>query len=276
VTTDRRLVVAALALVAVAAVAPTLVSSRPANEVPVTTMSQHRASSLADPTGEAWNDAIPVDVALSSAPSTVPNASETSVEEVDVRAARTENRLFVRLSWHDDTEDGTASTSPSSAPTVRSFADAAAVQVPVNTSTRPGIAMGSPRSQVNVWYWNPDVGGQELLAGGPGTTTRFESSAVETAAAYRSDEWHVVFSRPLAADSANRTSFADDRDVAVSFAVWDGSNMERSGRKAVSEWHHFPFGPGPQGPPYEAILWAVAGLAILVVVVVTALAVGRT
>ncbi len=40
-------------------------------------------------------------------------------------------------------------------------------------------------------------------------------------------------------------------------SCWNGSNMERSGTKAVSEWYHFPLGPGPQGPPYESTgpLW---------------------
>jgi complex iron-sulfur molybdoenzyme family reductase subunit gamma len=52
--------------------------------------------------------------------------------------------------------------------------------------------------------------------------------------------------------------------------------MERSGRKSVSEWYHFPLGPGPQGPPYETILWTVAGLAIAGVALVTIEAVRKT
>ncbi|MFB6155528.1 MAG: ethylbenzene dehydrogenase-related protein [Haloferacaceae archaeon] len=275
---DRRRgrLLVAVALVAVAALAPALVAGRPANQVPVETVARSQAESLSRPTGSAWNDTVPVDVPLSSAPSSVPNASETSTEQVKVRAARTEDRLFVRLHWRDATDDGNLSQSPYEAPKVDSFADAAAVQLPVNTSVRPGIAMGSTREMVNVWYWNPDEGSQELLAAGPGTTTRFRNASVETAAAYRDDQWYVVYSRPLVVDGANRTEIRTENDVSVAFAVWNGSNMERSGRKSVSEWHTFPLGPGPAGPPYEALLWTVAGIAIVVVVVVTAQAVRET
>jgi complex iron-sulfur molybdoenzyme family reductase subunit gamma len=196
---------------------------------------------------------------------------------VKVRAARTEERLFLRLSWRDATRDANVSAeSRYAAPARNDFADAAAVQLPVNTSARPGIAMGGPGERVNVWYWNPNRGSEELLAAGAGTTTPFAESSVETAATYRGGRWYVVFSRPLVADGANRTSIRLERDVSVAFAVWNGSNMERSGRKAVSEWQYFPFGPGPQGPPYEAVLWAIAGLAIVVVVLVTTLAVRGT
>ena len=63
------------------------------------------------------------------------------------------------------------------------------------------------------------------------------------------------------------------KDLDVAFAVWNGSAMERSGRKSVSEWYHYPLGGGPQGPPYESILWTVAGLAIVGVALVTIAAV---
>lgn len=264
--TDRRLAVLALSLVAVAALAPVLAAGVPANQVPV--HESDRGSSLAEPTGDAWDDAESVSVDLASAPSSVPDAADTSVRSVSVRVAHTDDRLYVRLSWPDATSD-TEITGP------RTFVDAVAIQFPANASAHPGIAMGTTRTPVNVWYWSANGGSEELLAGGPGTTTAYGSPAVETTATHRDGRWTVVFHRALVADGSNRVAFRMDTDVDVAFAVWNGSNLERSGRKAVSDWHHLPLGPAPEGPPYEGILWGIAGLAILVVLVVTALAVRR-
>ena len=267
---DRgRALTAALAVVVLAsAVLAPLSAGRPANEIPI-----HHApgegAALVAPASPEWAEAPPGTVPLSSAPSSVPDADSTSVPRVAVQAARTDERLYVRLSWADPTVDrGTDGP--------RTFADAAAVQFPVNTSARPPIAMGSTRNTVNVWYWNAGEGSEELLAGGPGSTTRFEDASVEVATAREDGRWILVYARDLRAEAPNRTSITMERDVDVALAVWNGSEMERSGRKAVSEWYHLPFGPEPQGPPYETILWTVAGLAVVVAAGVTGAAVLRT
>ncbi len=252
--------VVAVLVVLTVVVGPTTVTARPANQIPVTSVSAEDAPQ--DPTGEAWDTVPSVEVPLSSAPSGLPNASDTSVESLRVQSARTDDRFYLRLSWADGTADRNAS-SP------RSFLDAVAVQLPVNTSARPPIAMGSTRNLVNVWYWSADSTSEELLAGGPGTTTAFDEAQVRTTTAYDDGRWTVVMSRSVSAAATNRTSLAVDHDVDVAFAVWNGSHLERSGRKSVSEWYHFPLGPGPQGPPYETILWTIAGLAIVGVALVT-------
>lgn len=265
---DRRRVAVALALVALLAVVPPLADARPANQIPLGDFAGTDAP-LDDPTAEAWGRTPAAEVALSSAPSGLPNADSVATERVSVKAARTGETLYVRLSWTDESADRNV-TGP------RSFADAAAVQMPVNTSAQPAIAMGSSRQLVNIWYWDAATGGEELLAGGAGTTTRFRQPLVATSAVHRNGTWTVVFARPLEAGAANRTSVGSEHDLAVAFAVWNGANMERSGRKAVSEWYYLATGPGPQGPPYESILWAVAGLAVLVVVAATVHAVRET
>lgn len=264
---DRRLVAAAVALVALAALAPALAAGVPANQVPIA--ESDRGASLAEPTGDAWEAVTPATIELASAPSAVPDASDTSVGRVEVRVAHTADRLYVRLAW----PDATADDAPAG---LRSFPDAAAVQFPANASAHPGIAMGSQGTPVNVWYWRADAGGQELLAGGPGTTTGFDDPALSVASTRADGRWVVVFHRALEPPTDDRVAFRLDTDVDLAFAVWNGSNLERSGRKAVSEWHHLPTGPPPSGPPYEAILWTIAGLAIVVVLVVTAVAVRRS
>ena len=243
-----------------ASVGPAMVSARPANQIPVESVSA--GDQPQDPTSTAWDTVPAVSVPMASAPSGLPNASDTSVETVRVQSAQTDQRLYIRMSWADGDADRNT-TGP------QDFADAAAIQVPVNTSAPPPSAMGRDRNLVNVWYWQAGGETEELLAGGPGTTTTFEENAVETTTTYDDGRWTIVMSREIQSAAENRTTFAVENDVDVAFAVWNGSHMERSGRKSVSEWYHFPFGPGPQGPPYESILWAIAGLAIVGVSLVT-------
>lgn len=264
---DRR-AATAVALAVLAVVAAGLVpfvGGRAANEIPVERASVDDSPGTVD--GAAWAGAPPVTVPLSSAPSGVPSADDTSVQQLNVQAVRTDGRLYVRLSWPDATNDS-STNSP------RTFADAAAVQLPANESTRPSIAMGSSRNLVNVWFWHPD-GTEELVAGGAGSTTAFDEFAVQSDASHDGDRWTVVYARELESTTANRTALTAERDVDVAFAVWNGSNAERSGQKGVSEWHHFALGPGTQGPPWEVFLWAVAGLAVVLVAFVTVSAVRR-
>ncbi|WP_323675995.1 ethylbenzene dehydrogenase-related protein [Halorubellus sp. PRR65] len=267
---SRELVVAgalALVLVASAALAAPLVDARPAYEIPVDYQSS--ASDLDAADGDAWNEVPAAGVPLSSAGAGVPNADDTTVEDARVEVARTNDRLYVRLSWADATRDANDTG-------IREFGDAVAFQVPANESARPPIAMGSTSNMVNVWYWSAAGSTEELLAGGPGSTTAFEASALASDATHADGRWTVVLSRPLQTDRANATAISTETDVDVALAVWNGSNMERSGQKATSEWYYLALGPDSGGPPYEAILWTVAGLAIVFTTLVTVEGVRRT
>ncbi|MDG5776900.1 ethylbenzene dehydrogenase-related protein [Haloarculaceae archaeon H-GB2-1] len=261
-----RLALAALIVLGMAVV-PVLVSARPANEIPVESVEGNAQLSAAD--AAEWDDVPAAEVPLSSAPSGLPDASDTSISAVEVQAAQDGEKLYIRMHWRDPTADRNV-TGP------RGFADAAAVQIPVNTSTHPAIAMGSTRTPVNVWYWSAEKGTEELAAGGPSTTTSFEQPAVETDVTRHNGTYTLVYSRPLASDADNRTAITMENNVDVAFAVWNGSNAERSGRKAVSEWYHFPLGPQPSGPQHQGLLWAIAGIAIVVVVAATGFAIKRT
>ncbi|MFB6102541.1 MAG: ethylbenzene dehydrogenase-related protein [Haloplanus sp.] len=265
---QRALATAALigVLVVCATVAAPLADARPAHEIPI---SERPAADLDGPNAAGWSEVPAADVPLSSAPSGVPNAADTSIDRVHVQAVQSDGEFYVRLQWDDPTRN-TSATSP------RTFSDAVAVQFPVDTSERPPIAMGGQDNRVNVWYWSGGSGTQELLAGGAGSTTPFDSPAVDANATYRNATWTVVYSRDIDAGSANRTDLDSTETLDVAFAVWNGGNNERAGRKAVSEWYYFLAGAGAQGPPYQTLLWTIAGVAIVAVIGVTAFGVLRT
>lgn len=272
--TDRKRALGGAALVAVLVVLSTVIaplaSARPAHEIPVV---EDPDGELAGTDAEGWQEVPASDVPLTSAESSVPNADDTTIEAVHVQAATTEDQLYLRLQWPDATRDENASE-------IRSFGDAIAVQLPANRTSRPPIAMGGAGNMVNVWYWGADTGTQELLAGGAGSTTPFQDPAIETSASHQGSgengTWTVVYSRSLEAAGENRTAISDEGDLDVAFAVWNGSNDERAGQKAVSEWYYLPMSGGPSGPPYETLLWTLVGLAIVAVTAVTAFGVYRT
>lgn len=268
--TDRRTLLAVgllSAFLIVGAVGlPTVASGAVANQIPV----EHapgKAGQLSAPTGAAWQDVESVTVPLSSAPSGLPNAADVSTSTVHVRAARTDTRLFVRLRW----ADASRNTTPGGP---REFADGAAMQVPVDTSTHPAIALGGKSTPVNVWYWNAKEGPDEILAGGPGTITTIGHD-IGSHAEYADGQWTLVLSRNLTVAGENRTEFRMNHDVDAAFAVWNGANEERSGHHAVSAWYHYPLGPEPQGPPFASLLWTVVGIAVVIAILVTAMAVRR-
>lgn len=265
-TRARVLALAAALLLVATAVGPAVVASRPAYEIPVREV--QTGQPFENPTADEWRDVPSVEVSMAGAPSGAPNATDVTVTETHVRVVRTDATLYVRLRWKDPTLNRTAEDPGE-------FPDKAAIELPVNESARPPISMGSPNNPVNVWVWSASDGAEELVAGGPGTTTYMANTSIETNATYADGHWQVVFERDLRAAGANRTDITLEHDLNVAFAVWDGGNGERGGHKAVSEWYYLPF-EADGGPPYEAILWTIAGAAVLVVTVVTAEGVRRT
>lgn len=267
--TNQRRIAVAIAVVAAftllsAALVPMEAESRPANQIPIEAVSD--GSTYESPTASEWDEVTKVTVPMTAAPSGLPNAADTSVDQATVRVVHDDDRVYARVAWDDATVDDEITDS-------RTFADGVALQFPTNTSERPAIAMGSSRSTVNVWYWDAAEGTEELLAGGQGSTTAFEDPMVETSVEHQDGRWQVVFARSLTADSPDRTSIEMDSNVDVAVAAWNGSNMERAGHKSTTEWYHLPFGPGPSGTPFESILWGIAGIAVVIVIAVTVMAV---
>ena len=147
-----------------------------------------------------------------------------------VAAAHNGEALFFHLSWQDDTRDDAI------ADTDR-FTDAAAVLFPVRLDA-PLQAMGSPEQPVNAWYWRPDLESPlSVTATGLGTTVRDTNGSLAAAAAYGEGGWQVVISRPFAVEGDAAVPLRRGITRKVAFAVWQGSNQERAGIKAVTlEW----------------------------------------
>ena len=55
---------------------------------------------------------------------------------------------------------------------------------------------------------------------------------------WRDGHWHVVFVRELKSRDGDDVKFATKKSVPVAFAIWDGENRDRNGRKVISNWYN--------------------------------------
>jgi hypothetical protein len=188
----------------------------------------------------AWSQIAVKHVALNRTPllydTDEPATMEISI--VDVRLARVDKNLLVQLAWRDPTHDATTLAEvPSTPPETRfrkvqteaddRFFDAAAVMFPAKATSAaiaPSLQMGDAEHPVEIYYWNATRGAMLMQAQGRGTTKR-TGQAFPANSTYQNGQWNVIFELP---DLPAGTP--------VAFAVWNGSQKDRDGRKYFSVW----------------------------------------
>jgi hypothetical protein len=60
---------------------------------------------------------------------------------------------------------------------------------------------------------------------------------------WRDGHWNVAFIRELKSREADDVKLAIGKPTPIAFAVWDGQNRDRNGRKVVSNWHKLVLEP---------------------------------
>jgi hypothetical protein len=188
----------------------------------------------------AWNQIVAKHVALNRTPPLydTDEPATLDISIVDVRLARVNKNLLVQLSWRDPTHDATALAEvPNTPPETRfrkvpteaddRFFDAAAVMFPTKAGSgaiAPSLQMGDAEHPVKIYYWNATRGAVVMQAQGRGTTRRTGQNFPANGT-YQNGQWNVIFELP---DLPAGTT--------VAFAVWNGSQKDRDGRKYFSVW----------------------------------------
>jgi hypothetical protein len=188
----------------------------------------------------AWNQIAVKRVALNRTPPLYDTDEPATLEisSVDVRTARADGKLLVQLSWRDPTHDAIALAEvPNTPPETRfrkvqteaddRFFDAAAVMFPSRSGSgaiAPSLQMGDAEHPVEIYYWNATRGAMLMQAQGRGTTRRTGQNFPANST-YQNGQWNVIFELP---DLPAGTT--------VAFAVWNGSQKDRDGRKYFSVW----------------------------------------
>ncbi|MFP6682556.1 MAG: ethylbenzene dehydrogenase-related protein, partial [Gammaproteobacteria bacterium] len=116
------------------------------------------------------------------------------------------------------------------------FVDGAAVMFPL-TNKSSALTMGSDSDPVNAWYWkaNLEDSAFDVIARGYGTSGRQKNAhhPITCNAVYDDGRWNLVLARAMD-DIENRARFTAGGATRIAFAIWDGGNRERSGRKSFS------------------------------------------
>ncbi|HXQ20756.1 MAG TPA: hypothetical protein VN812_03720 [Candidatus Acidoferrales bacterium] len=242
-TIRQATITAALLCVAAAAVeAAAQPADAPATNLTVSAAaSQLPAEAWLDPTAAAWSEVESRQVALNRTPPLYDTDPPTSSEiaSAEVRMTRASGKLLVRLAWKDPTDDeAVIAKAPATPPEQRRmkehseasnrFFDATAVMFPTNLSTgavSPSLQMGDPQLPVTIYYWNAARGALLMSAQGRGTTKR-SGESFPARGGYRDGMWQVTLELP-----------AVPAGVPLAFAVWNGSQQDRDGRKYFSVWY---------------------------------------
>jgi hypothetical protein len=231
-----------LCVAATTVVAASQPADAPATNLTVSaTASELPAEALFDPTAPAWGNIASRQVALNQTPplyDTDPPA-DPEIPSAEVRVARVGGKLLVHLAWKDATDDEAVIAVPPATPPERRrmkehseasnrFFDATAVMFPSNLSTgavSPSLQMGDPQMPVTIYYWNAARGALLVHAQGRGTTQR-TGEGFPARGLYRDGLWQVTLQLP-----------AVPAGVPLAFAVWNGSQQDRDGRKYFSVWY---------------------------------------
>lgn len=82
---------------------------------------------------------------------------------------------------------------------------------------------------------------ENIIAEGFGSTTdnnKRDRIKVNGSGRWKDGRWSVVFKRKLSSEDVHDVSFREGEVKPVAFAVWDGSDGNRGGRKAISTWYY--------------------------------------
>lgn len=221
-----------------------------------------------DPNSAVWKTVPPIRVPLTAQPG-VYAAGGGSVPFVNAQALHFNNQVYIRVQWDDATAD-------ESTRRAQDFADAVAVEFPSKAAaTVPSICMGQADSGVNIWHWradsqaggpapdnlydgmvsdgspevfytarmvgnpyaNPDAGSvQTLISQTFGTLSPAAAQQVLGQGTRVANGWAVVFSRGYTGADTQQATFAPGTNTDMAFAVWNGSDGDRNGRKSASQF----------------------------------------
>ncbi|CAI09414.1 Ethylbenzene dehydrogenase, gamma subunit [Aromatoleum aromaticum EbN1] len=192
---------------------------------------------LLDLAASVWNDAqamrlpmapVPLVLVQDWSPFLAKSEDHGANKSLDVAALHNGKSLAVRLKWASEKHD--------QMPDLDSFVDGAAVLFPL-VEGAPAMTMGAKGKPTNAWFWKANQkSAMEVVAESFTAVQRLEGKAtsdLKTVAQHQNGEWQVIFRRSL----ANRDGLVQlpiGGNGKIAFALWNGGNKERSGRKSFS------------------------------------------
>ena len=224
-----------------------------------------------DPASPAWKKAPVLQAPLSFQGATYPTGGG-SIPTVSAQALHFQDRLYIRLQWDDATKDDTTTKVENfsdaaaiefpavSAATVPSIcmgqassgvniwqwrADSqAGLKDPADVYTNALVDMYPSKDAIFYTaraagnpYADPNQGPtQTLVAQAFGTLAKANVQDVKGDGVYADGKWAVVFERQLTGGDVDQATFTNGKSTDMAFAVWNGSEGDRNGKKSVSQF----------------------------------------
>jgi mono/diheme cytochrome c family protein len=208
-----------------------------------------------------WND-MSAETAGSNSPLLVVPVEEEEAPE----AAATTGAAAV-----DEWGEPVAAAAPAAgAAPAATFADAVAIQLPLQLPTgprKPYFLFGDTTNGVDLWFADlARSSADQYVAKGSAAISVLDAADVASAAHYDRGEWSVIFKRGLTA--ASGVPFAPGGFVPIAFSVWDGGSRERGNKRGLTQWQTLYIEPqvvvSAKGPAIKTGL-LVFGLELLVI-----------
>ncbi|MCQ9206883.1 MAG: ethylbenzene dehydrogenase-related protein [Omnitrophica bacterium] len=188
------------------------------------------------------------------------------VPYVNIKAFHTGKDIYFYMEWEDSSRNYVMD--------IKKFSDAGAILFPLEKKPKmPSLMMGF-LGKSNIWQWKasqdreywlgkthhkdlyvdfyypfeeeelfivskeiPKSGANDLMAIRVGTITPKDEQNIQGRGFWRDGTWRVVFKRSFRAlDPELDAIFEPSGKRLCAFAVWDGENGDRGGRKSISDW----------------------------------------
>lgn len=263
-----------------------------------------------DPEAAIWKDATGVNIPLTAQAGSY--VAGGSVQTVRAQALHYNSQLYIRVSWPDSTDDSNTTKVENFADAVAlEFPQSATAAVPSICMGQADSAVNiwqwradsnAGVKDPNVYYANALVDTypytddtfytaraannpfahtergpvQSLYSKAFGELQTLDFQEVQGQGKRTADGWAVVFQRTFDTGRPGHALFAASTQMDMAFAVWDGSQDERNGKKAVSQFVTLGISGAPVatggGDNTRTILFAV-GLGVGLVIIGGGLAV---
>ena len=201
-------------------------------------------ANYAEPQSPGWQGVDATDVEMVPAPLGLQPTEYVQVswedrpygllELASLKAVHDGAKIAVQLSWADAQPSTGAG---------EGFPDGAALGFPVRGEPEL-MQMGSADAPMQFVQWQASKSqARSVLAKGIGSTLPGASVAETANGSWSGGRWTVVFTRSLAG-SGESASLVPGSTTQIGIAVWNGSNEERAGIKAVSpDWTELTLDP---------------------------------
>ena len=203
---------------------------------------------------KTWSQIEPVKLTLYPQVTAKPKNTRRKTITAYVKTLYSEKELAVYVEWRDSRLSANRGEG--------FFTDAMAIQFPIRHGLGvplPYIGMGNPGHPVGLWLWRYGGPIESLAAEGFGSLTSQPSDGILAGGIWKKGTWRVMIKRALESPKSDYMIRFDPNNALVpaAFAIWNGDEAQRGGKKYLSAWRFLRFERAKVDTGYiQSLVWA--------------------